>query len=132
MEASTLDFIVVTPSLKNHVIEHGIVDLCVEKIRHIPQFEKLQRNMDLVLYLCDIIENLVFENDIKSKYKKKGYKLDIALTVFEKLGWVKPEDKDFLVNAINFLHTSGRIRKIPFFRRLLAFGKKLFLMSNQK
>jgi hypothetical protein len=103
----------------------------VEKVKNIPQYEKLQRNLDLVLLICDIIENLTFENNIKSKYKPKGYKLQIALNVFERLNWSKPEDKDYLTNSINFLHSSGRIRRISFIKRVLAFGKR-FLTSNVK
>lgn len=131
MDANTLDFIAVTPTLKNHIIENKIIEIIIEKVRNIPQFEKLQRNLDLVLFICDIIENLVFENNVKSKYKPKGYKLQIAQTAFERLNWTKPEDKDFLNNAISFLHSSGRIKKISFINRILAFGKR-FLILNTK
>jgi len=95
MEISTLDLINVTPTLKNHIIENKIIEVIIDKVRNIPQFEKLQRNMDLVLYICDIIENLVFENNLKSKHRPKGYKLQIALLVFERLNWNQPQDKDF-------------------------------------
>lgn len=131
MEASTLEFISITPTLKNHIVENKIIEIVIEKIRSIPQFEKLQRNMDLVLFICDIIENLVFENHLKSKHRPKGYKLQIAQTVFERLNWNQPQDKDFLVNAISFLHSSGRIKKIPFVKRVVAFAKH-FLVSNPK
>jgi hypothetical protein len=73
----------------------------------------------------------VFENNIKSKYKPKGYKLQIAQTVFERLNWTKADDKDFLNNAIAFLHSSGRIKKISFVKRMLALGKR-FLHVNFK
>ena len=131
MDVNSLEFIGVTPTLKNHIIENKIIEIIVEKVRNIPQYDKLQRNMDLVLFICDIIENLVFENNVKSKYKPKGYKLQIAQTAFDRLSWTKPEDKDFLNNAVSFLHSSGRIRKISLFKRLLAFGKR-FLTSNVK
>jgi hypothetical protein len=131
MDVNSLEFIGVTPNLKNHIIENKIIEIIVEKVRAVPQFETLKRNMDLVLFICDIIENLVFENNIKSKYKPKGYKLQIAQTIFDRLSWNKPEDKDFLNNAVAFLHSSGRIRKISFVKRILAFGKR-FLTSNVK
>lgn len=131
MEASILEFIKITPTLKNHIVENKIVEIIVEKVRSIPQFEKLQRNMDLVLFICDIIENLVFENNIKSKHQPRGYKLVIAQTVFERLNWTKADDKDFLNNAVSFLHSSGRIKKVPFVKRVIAFVKH-FLVSNPK
>jgi hypothetical protein len=131
MEASTLEFIKITPNLKNHIVENKIIEVIVEKIRSIPQFEKLQRNMDLVLLICDIIENLCYENNIKSKTQPKGYKLGIAQTVFDRLNWTKADDKDFLNNAIQFLHSSGRIKKVSLHKRIMAFAKR-FLVSNQK
>lgn len=131
MEASILEFIKITPNLKNHIVENKIVEIIVEKVRAIPQFEKLQRNMDLVLFVCDVIENLCHENNIKSKHQPKGFKLQMAQTVFERLNWTKADDKDFLNNAVSFLHSSGRIKKVPFLKRLIAFVKH-FLVSNQR
>jgi hypothetical protein len=131
MDVNSLDFISITPSLKNHLVEQKIIEIVVEKVKAIPQFEKLKMNVDLVLYVCNIIENICFSNNINSKYKPKGYKLQIAQTVFERLSWTKPEDKDFLLNTITFLHNSKKIKTISMIKRILAFGKR-FLISNPK
>jgi hypothetical protein len=47
MDANSLEYIAVTPNLKNHIIENKIIEIIVEKVRAVPQYEKLQRNMDL-------------------------------------------------------------------------------------
>lgn len=131
MDVTNLEFISITPSLKNHLVEQKIIEIVVEKVKNIPQFEKLKMNVDLVLYVCNIIENICFSNNINSKYKPKGYKLTIAQSVFERLGWTKQEDKDFLLNTITFLHNSKKIKTISLLKRVLAFGKR-FLMPNMK
>lgn len=129
MESSILEFIKITPNLKNHIVENKIVEIIVEKVRGIPQFEKLQRNMDLVLFICDVIENLCFENNIKSKHQPKGYKLTLAQTVFERLNWIKADDKDFLNNAVSFLHSSGRIKKVALHKRVIAIAKRFLVTA---
>jgi hypothetical protein len=63
MESSTLHLVENTGNLNNHIIINGIIETIVTDVRRIPEFNKLQRSMDLVLRICLLIENLVFENN---------------------------------------------------------------------
>ena len=87
---------------------YAIVDIIVAKVKEIPQFDRLGRSIDLVLMICEHIENLVHGNDVKGE---KGFKADIAVKIFERLGFLKAEDKEFLINCINCLHSCDRIKK---------------------
>lgn len=124
MNSDTLEFVSSTPHLKSFVVLNKIVELVVADIKSIPEYQKLQRNMDLVLRICEIIENLVYENDIKGQ--PKGFKKDLAVKVFDKLGWQSPEHHDFLENAIMFLWSSGRIQKVKLSQRIWGWICKLF------
>lgn len=123
MQSSTIEFVDNTSGLHNFVILNRIVELIVADIRSIPDFIKLQRSLDLVLRICLLIENLVFENNVKGE---KGFKKDLALKVFDSLGWKTPEHLDFLVQSIQFLHSSERIKKVKFSKRVWAGIKSLF------
>ena len=124
MNSNTLEFVSSTPHLKSFIVINKIVDIVVADIKSIPEYSKLQRNMDLVLRVCEIIENLVFENDIKGQ--PKGFKKEIAIKIFDKLGWNTPEHHDFLENGIMFLWSSGRITKVKLGRRIWGWLCKLF------
>ena len=61
MESSTIDYIDNTSNLNNYILINRIVELIVADVKAIPEYQKLQRSMDLVLRICLLIENLVFE-----------------------------------------------------------------------
>jgi hypothetical protein len=124
MQTSTIEFVDNTSSLHSFVIINKIVELIVTDIRAIPEFQKLQRSLDLVLRICLLIENLIFENNVKGQ--QSGFKKDIAIKVFETLGWKSAEHMDFLVQSIQFLWSSDRIKKVKLTKRIWSAVKSVF------
>jgi uncharacterized protein YaeQ len=120
MEANTIDFVSPTPSLHSFVVLNKIVEIIAERIKGIPNYHTLRLSLDVVLFICNMIENLTYENGIKAKDQPQSFKKDIAVNVYKHLDWVKEDDKQFLVNSIQFLWSSGRIKKISFFKRIWA------------
>ena len=127
MQSSTIDYIDNTGNLNNHILINRIVELIVADVKSIPEYIKLQRSMDLVLRICLLIENLVFENNIKSK--ERGFKKDIAIKVFTALGWNTNEHLDFLAQSVEFLHSSDKIRKVKLIKRVWSAVKKAFIKN---
>jgi hypothetical protein len=124
MQTSTIEFVDNTSSLHSFVIINKIVELIVADIRAIPEFQKLQRSLDLVLRICLLIENLIFENNVKGQ--PSGFKKDIAIKVFESLGWKSAEHTDFLIQSIQFLWSSDRIKKVKLTKRIWSAIKSVF------
>lgn len=124
MQTSTIEFVDNTSSLHSFVVVNKIVELIVADIRSIPEYNKLQRSLDLVLRICLLIENLVFENKVKGQ--PQGFKKDIAVRVFEALGWKSPEHMDFLSQSIQFLWASDRIKKVKLTKRIWSVIKSAF------
>ena len=124
MEHSTLDLISNSPNLQNSINENLIVDAIVQKIQKIPQYQKLQKSIDLILLLCNAIETLTFEYNLK---KQKGYKKDIALEIYDRLGWAQPQDKEFLLNAIEHLHSTNRIERVKAIKKIKYHLGNFFL-----
>lgn len=118
MEANSIDFVTPTPSLHSFVVVNTIVEIIVNRIKAMPNYHQLRLSLDMVLFICNMIENLVYENDIKAKDQDKNFKREIALNVYKFLEWTKEDDKQFLFNSIQFLWSSGRIKKISFWKRL--------------
>jgi hypothetical protein len=130
MESSTIDYIDNTSNLNNYILINRIVELIVADVKSIPEYHKLQRSMDLVLRICLLIENLVFENGVKSK--EQGFKKGIAVKVFKCLGWESPEALDFLAQSIEFLHSSEKIKRVKLVKRIWSFVKRAFVKNVQK
>ena len=124
MQSSTIEFVDNTSTLHNFVVLNRIVELIIADVKNIPDYNKLQRSMDLVLRICLLIENLVFENRIKNQ--PKDFKKDLAMKVFTALGWTTAEHMDFLNQSIQFLHSSGRITKVKLARRVWSSFKSIF------
>jgi hypothetical protein len=124
MDTSSLEHVNKTEKLHSYFGINSIIDIIVAKVKEIPQFERLNRSIDLVLLICTQIENLIKDNKVVGE---KGFKLDIACKVFEKLGFLKPDDKDFLVNSVNYLHSSGGIKEVKIINRVVSFVKKFFV-----
>ena len=121
MNVSSIDLIDKTSNLHAFYGVNSIIDIVVDEIRRIPQFERLSRSIDLVLQICQLIENLVSDNNVKGE---ANFKLDMAIKIFEKLGFCKPDDKEFLISSIKFLHSSKRIKKVKLIRKLWDAIKK--------
>ena len=124
MQSTTIEFVDNTSSLHSFVIINKIVELIVADIRAIPEFSKLQRSLDLVLRICLLIENLIFENSVKGQ--PAGFKKDIAIKVFDALGWKSAEHMDFLCQSIQFLWSSDRIKKVKLTKRIWSAVKSVF------
>jgi len=120
MEANSIDFVAPSASLHSFIVTNKIVEIIVERVKSIPSYHQLRLSLDMVLLICNMIENLVYENNIKAKSQDKNFKRDIALNVYKFLDWTKEDDKQFLLNSIQFLWSSGRIKKIHFLKRLWA------------
>ena len=123
MNVSSIDLVDKTSNLHAFFGVNSIIDIVVDEIRKIPQFERLGRSIDLVLQICQLIENLVSDNNVKGE---ANFKLDMAIKIFEKLGFSKPDDKEFLINSIKFLHSSKRIKKVKLIRKFWNVLKKWF------
>ena len=61
-----LDIVELSPALNNHVVVNKICEEIVRRVQSMPQYEKLGRNIDLVLYVCNLIEELVYTNNVKN------------------------------------------------------------------
>ena len=123
MDVSSLENIDKTSSLHSFYGINSIIEIIVAKIKEIPQFERLGKSIDLVLLICNQIENLVKDNKIKGD---KNYKLDIAIKVFEKLGFSKA-DKEFVTSSVNFLHSNKRIKEVKIIKKVYSFVSSMFV-----
>lgn len=75
------DLLYLKNNMDKHNIYYSLLKLVTEKIRLIPNYEILKNEIELVLLVCNIIENVVKKNN-KTKIDKKQLVIDIFTTVF--------------------------------------------------
>lgn len=75
------DLLYLKNNMDKHNIYYSLLKLVTEKIRLIPNYEILKNEIELVLLVCNIIENIVKKNN-KTKIDKKQLVIDIFTTVF--------------------------------------------------
>ena len=129
MNVNSVNLIGKSKTLNNHICVNSIIDIIVNDIKNIPQYQSLNKSIDLVLHICLLIENLVNDNNIKGE---PNFKLDMAVKIYEKLGNVKPDDKEFLINSIKFLHSNGKIKKVKKVIKVFNFVKNYFVKNKNE
>lgn len=130
MDTDTLAFINTTSTLHNHITEGKIISVIVDELQKIPELKNLKMSLDLLLHIALMIENLTASNDVTGR--PKGYKVDICIKIFEKLGFINnPDDKQFIINGLNFLHSAGKIKRLGFVKRFFAKAYN-FLLKGSK
>lgn len=119
MNTESINFIDTTSTLHNFMTEGRIINAIADELQKIPDIKNLKMSLDLLLHIALMIENLTAENNIKGR--PKGYKVELCIKIFEKLGFINnPDDKQFITNGLNFLHSAGKIKRISFIKRIIA------------
>lgn len=94
-------------SLKSYVIYNTLVENITKIIREIPNFDKLGKsNNELILLICNIIENKITNNK-----KKKIDKKNLVLDVIHNLFCISADDRKNIGEIIQFLFDNNKIKK---------------------
>ena len=101
------DLLYLKNNMDKHNIYYSLLKLVTEKIRLIPNYEILKNEIELVLLVCNIIENVVKKNN-KTKIDKKQLVIDIFSSVFG----LSPPDILSLKITIDFLFNNKLIKQI--------------------
>lgn len=111
--------------LKNNIDKHNIyyslLKLITDKIRLIPNYELLRNETELILLVCNIIENLIKQGN-KNKVDKKKLVIDVFSTVFG----LSITEIEALKITIDFLFNNKLIKRISF-RKWVRNNYMIFL-----
>ena len=106
-------FVIPDIYLKNNIDKHNIyyslLKLITDKIRLIPNYELLRNETELILLVCNIIENLIKQGN-KNKVDKKKLVIDVFTSVFG----LTITEIEALKITIDFLFNNRLIKRISF------------------
>ena len=113
-------------NLSKHNIVYSLIDQISEKIKLIPEYEKIRVEIELVKTVCNIVENYVKNKNSKDKNKvdKKQLVIDTLTKVFN----YSEQEKNLVSSLIDYLFNNSQIKKMSYYKLsknfLIAFTKK--------
>ena len=113
-------------NLSKHNIVYSLIDQISEKIKLIPEYEKIRIEIELVKCVCNIVENYVKKKNSKDKNKvdKKQLVIDTLAKVFN----YTEQEKNLVSSLIDYLFNNSQIKKMSYYKLsknfLIAFTKK--------
>ena len=91
-----------------------MIEQISEKIKLIPQHEKLRTEIELVKTCCNIVENLVQRKNKKQKQPidKKQLVIDALTAVFN----YNEQEKALVFSLIDYLFNNDQIKKFSYYK----------------
>ena len=100
-------------SLEVHNKEETIKQETIEHIRKIPNYMLLKNDIELILYVCNIVENTA-----KSVDNKKPDKKELVMTIMTLAFSLQKAEQEVVEKAIDFLHNNKKIKKMSFMKQI--------------
>lgn len=100
-------------------IEKQLIATLEKKIRSLPDFLSLRLNPEIVLFACNLIENIV-----KKKYKVN--KKELCINVLSSIFTFTEVEKKSAGEIIEFLHSTSQIKKATLWKKIKIVIKKKF------
>lgn len=105
-------------SLKASVKFQAISDVIVERIKLIPDLEAQKLSLELISFICNMIE-------YHAKHKYKLNKENLLLFTLKRVVSLTEEEEKVVKDGINYLHTNKLIKSVSKFTYALEYGKNV-------
>ena len=96
-------------TVKARIKQSTIINDCVKTLSELPDFTtKLRLDPEIVVYCCNIVEQLIKKDD-----KKEISKLDLVTSILIKAWDLKEEHElDLIIKQIKFVCNNNQVKKI--------------------
>ena len=117
-------------NLKKHNVVFSLIEKIAEKIKLIPQYEKLRVEIELVKTVCNIVENMVVKKNKKQKQpiNKKESVVDALSLVFS----YNEQEKQLIYSLIDYLFNNEQIKRLGFYKLAKNFALSYTKTKSQK
>jgi len=103
-----LSYIKTKNSLNIACVKSDLCNAIVTRVQSIDNFQELKFDNELLIFVCNCVENTV-----SSSGKKKIDKKTLVIDIFKKLFEISDEDEGIISKSINFLCDNSLVEKIP-------------------
>ena len=110
-----MDLVDLKRGLKAHDMKSSTILQIISKIQTIPDYIKLKQDVELTLFVCNLIENTI--------KKHMGFnKKEMVINILNQLFNLTPDEKKAIENQIEFLFLNKKIKvmgKVKFISKVL-------------
>lgn len=98
-------------SFNSHVVKNSVQSTIVDKLRNIENIDKMKGNIEVILYVCNVVEQSIKKKD---KVSKKELVLNVLTIVFS----LSNEEILQTGNVIEFLFENNKIKIVSVFKKV--------------
>jgi hypothetical protein len=110
-ENNPLATVKVKNSLATFVQQNGLTEKLIKHIQTIPNYQNLKNDIELIKYVCKMIEQLVKAGNSALPVGQKLDKKQLALTILQQLFALNQPEILFIGNLIDFLIANDLVKK---------------------
>jgi hypothetical protein len=120
-----MELVSVTPTLDLEIKQNAIKAKIITRLTELQLNDpKYKVNPDIILLVCNLIENLVKNKKINKK--------QLLLDVFNQIYVLQPEEIVIVDSQIEFLHSTKAIKKLSRFYLFCCSVREYFFKSKKK
>ena len=123
LNIKSLEEISFNDSLKNHNDIHSIIVLLVERVKKIPNYSDLNMNVDLIVYICKLIDQILVDSKLKNIDKLKLF-IEIYSQIFPE---TSEKELKTIKAIIEYMHNIKELLPIKTNWQKIARRAKSFL-----
>jgi hypothetical protein len=110
-EINPLAKVKIKHSLKSFVQQNTLIDQIVKHVQTIPNYQNLKNDVELIKYVCKMIEQLVKQGNSKQPIGIKIDKKQLAITIFNQIFGLSPTEISFISSLIEFFVQNEIVKK---------------------
>jgi hypothetical protein len=120
-----MDLVTITPSLELEIKQNEVKSKVIARLTELKlNDQKYKTNPDIILLVCNLIENIV-------KHKKINKK-QLLLDIFVQLYNIQAPDRAIIESQIEFLHSNKAIKKLSKFYLFCCSVREYFLKGKKE
>ena len=120
-----MNLVSVTPTLDLEIKQNTIKAQIISRLTELQlNDQKYKVNPDIILLVCNLIENLVKNKKINKK--------QLLLDVFNQIYVLQPQDLVIVDSQIEFLHSNKSIKKLSKFYLFCCSMREYFFKNKKK
>lgn len=116
--------------IRTHFEWESLKQLIVDKLRHIPEIDKLKSTVQLVQLVCELVENCVAPKN--SKAKKPVDKKALVIEIMDKLFELNDLEKAIIARHIEYLCDSKAIKRLTRWSRCKKYLRSFFCFHQDQ
>jgi hypothetical protein len=109
-----MDIVEFKHNLNNHVLYQDIITNITTKLCSIPNIASLKGDIELILYICNVTENIVKKGN---KIDKKALVIQILINLFQ----LSQSEQDIAGHTIEFLFNNKKIKAIHIMKKCFKY-----------